>query len=244
MNSIPQKPCPKCGNSYPATNEYFHRDKLRNDGLFPYCKPCSRARALQYAAEHREQEKERARIWRENNPGYNQRYYKENPHMGIERARRKRADNPELVREYQSNWRRNNPGKLRAKGQRRRARKLNLTDNFTADDWNYALDYFNGRCAVCERPLIDLFGTHTAHADHWIPLSDENCPGTVPSNIVPLCGGLNGCNESKSAKPAIEWLIEKFGKRKARHIEKRIAMFFDTVRKEDRHRHRAPVRFE
>lgn len=43
MESIPSlKRCPKCGNEYPKTHEYFHRSKNRKDGLNPWCKPCQR----------------------------------------------------------------------------------------------------------------------------------------------------------------------------------------------------------
>jgi hypothetical protein len=115
---------------------------------------------------------------------------------------------------------------------RRRAKFLALPDTFTVDDWIFALAYFHGCCAACGRQLNDLFGERTAAADHWIPLNAPDCPGTVPENIVPLCHGKDGCNNSKHAKHPIEWLIERFGKHKANQINQRIQEFFANVRKD------------
>lgn len=119
--------------------------------------------------------------------------------------------------------------KARIHSQRRRTRKHALPEDFTTEDWQRALDYFNGCCAVCGRQLDDLFGTHTAHADHWIPLSSPDCPGTVRTNIIPLCGQVNGCNNSKSDKQPEAWLTERFGKRRATEIKQQIEHYFDWV---------------
>lgn len=41
MNTEPTlKRCPKCGNSYPRTTEYFSRHSQSKDGLRCYCKTC------------------------------------------------------------------------------------------------------------------------------------------------------------------------------------------------------------
>lgn len=111
---------------------------------------------------------------------------------------------------------------------KRRALQRQLPMNFTDDDWQRALDYFNGCCAVCGRPR-GLW--HTLAKDHWIPLSSPcpDNPGTVPTNIVPLCGGVGGCNESKNNRDATEWLRWRFGKRKARQTLKRIEEYFAWV---------------
>jgi len=34
------KKCSKCGEEFPATNEYFHNDKSRTDGLCYVCRKC------------------------------------------------------------------------------------------------------------------------------------------------------------------------------------------------------------
>src|SRR5512141_2961524 len=87
-------------------------------------------------------------------------------------------------------------------------RKRKLPDTFTDQDWQRALEYWDYKCAVCGRPR-GLW--HTLAADHWIPLSDPECPGTIPTYIVPLCHGEGGCNNSKRSRSPQAWLEAKLG---------------------------------
>jgi ribosomal protein L37AE/L43A len=89
-------------------------------------------------------------------------------------------------------------------------RKRSLPHAFTQQDWERALEYWGYRCAVCGRPR-GLW--HTLAADHWIPLTHPDCPGTVPTNIIPLCHGEGGCNNSKGKKMPDAWLEERLGKK-------------------------------
>lgn len=118
------------------------------------------------------------------------------------------------------------PVKMLIHQHRYRARLLGLPDSFTEADWRLALDYFEGCCAVCGRQS-GLW--HVVGVDHWIPLALTDCPGTVPSNIIPLCHGIDGCNNSKRNKRPEHWLTEKFGRRKAAQIATRIEAYFKTV---------------
>lgn len=112
---------------------------------------------------------------------------------------------------------------------RRRARKRSFPDAFTLQDKIRAFEYFEYRCAVCGRPR-GLW--HTLAMDHWIPLDSPDCPGTVPVNMVPLCHGVDGCNNSKINRDALEWLTQHFGKRKAKQIFERVQVYFDSLEKE------------
>lgn len=112
--------------------------------------------------------------------------------------------------------------------QRRRARVDGLPEDFTPADWKQALDYFDGKCAVCGSGPD--FWTVLA-ADHWLPLSKGG--GTTKMNIVPLCHGKKGkpfgepsCNNSKGSRDPIQWLETRFGQQKARAIMKRIQRYF------------------
>jgi hypothetical protein len=91
-------------------------------------------------------------------------------------------------------------------------RKRRLPDTFTEQDWQRALDYWDHKCAVCGRPR-GLW--HTLAADHWVPLTSPECPGTVPTNIIPLCHGEGGCNNSKGKKMPDAWLKQKLGPKQA-----------------------------
>lgn len=135
--------------------------------------------------------------------------------------------NKEQRREYLREWRKANPELVKAIQMRRRARELSLPATLTADDWQYAKDYFNGCCAICGRQLKDLFGTHTAAADHWVPLSKGG--GSTPGNIVPLCHGQDGCNNSKHDADPIVWLQKKHPK-KWKQILARIQAYFESVK--------------
>lgn len=120
----------------------------------------------------------------------------------------------------------------RVSSNNRRARKLSLPDTFTFEEWQSCLEYFSHRCAVCGR---ENSKEHPIVQDHWIPIKQtENNPGTVATNIVPLCHtkvvGLNGCNNSKNYKHPFEWLVERFGVEEATRINDRIQAYFDYVR--------------
>ena len=71
--------------------------------------------------------------------------------------------------------------------------------------------------------------------DHFIPLNAMECPGTVIENMLPAChamksgGGSLDCNRSKSDNNPHQWLIERFGKRKAAKIEKAIDAYFQIA---------------
>ena len=77
MSDIPQKRCsnPDCLQWYPATSEFFHRDKTRRDGLNSRCKDCARKKNIAY--------KNRPEV-RERNRSYNKIYgrtYKQRPEV-------------------------------------------------------------------------------------------------------------------------------------------------------------------
>lgn len=249
---IPLKKCgnPECGKEYPATTEYFYRSP---PGLSRLCKKCYNARGQQWRNENKDRCDENGRIWRSKNrekvKSYKRNFRRRHPEKHRAEVKEWRKRNPEKHREQNRRWRANNLDKSRASGlkwsrrisiespdrlriitERRLARKRHLPDTLTVTEWEYALEYFNGCCAVCGRPLRDLFGTHTVAMDHWIPLASPDCPGTVVTNMVPLCQGQLGCNNKKGAKDPFKWLEQEYSKRKAKKILARIKTYFEHVR--------------
>jgi len=107
-----------------------------------------------------------------------------------------------------------------------RVRRRNLPDSFSAREWEIAQSYWAHRCAICDRPR-GLW--HTLSQDHWIPLTDPTCPGTIPTNILPMCYGTDGCNNSKGKKTPEFWLVEKLGKRKAKLKLEEIQTYFEWI---------------
>lgn len=235
------KKCSRCKTIYDNPQEHFHKRTATSTNLYSWCKKCVKetgsARQKTEEFKQRASEKRRTEEYRQKVRSYRQRpevkektrALKQTEHY---KAKGREYNNSEKAKAQRARYDQSEQGKTvaRIKTINKRARKRSLPDTFTPRDWQRSLEYFNGCCAVCERPLRDLFGSHTASADHWIPLVSPNCPGTVPTNIVPLCHGVGGCNNSKEAKNASEWLIGKFGKRRAREILKRIEAYFEWVK--------------
>lgn len=148
------------------------------------------------------------------------------------------------ARKYNSDWRIRNHDRLkksssqyylrnltssRVRRARRRARRRELPDTLSSSDWLRALGYFGGCCAICGQATSERV---TLAADHWIPLSDPrpDNPGTVPTNIVPLCHGRGGCNNRKFNRNPLEFLQTEFGAERAAEILARIEAYFAWVK--------------
>lgn len=260
--TTPLKRCLKCGNEYPLTPEFFYRTKRSKSGFHAQCKTCSneatskwhkdnpdktKAAQLRYDINHPGERRNISKRWRQNNPEKVKEHARRDRQLHHERTRenlkRWRQNNPERYRENNAKWRRNNPEKVgrwqkehpengRVKTSRYRARKRSLSDTLTPNQWVRCVEYFHGCCAVCGRQANDLFDTHTLAADHWIPLFSPDCPGTVVTNIVPLCHGVGGCNNSKSATNPIKWLKQSYPKT-WRRIFAKIEAYFQWVREQD-----------
>lgn len=150
-------------------------------------------------------------------------------------------DNRRKLREYGKQWKRLNPDKdlehrrkwesanhlkVVTRNQRRRARRASLPDNFSAENWQHAIEYFDSRCAYCGNQP-GLFHYTTLSVEHFIPLSSPDCPGTVPENIIPAC---LSCNASRNDQDVSIWLVGKFGKRIASTRLLKIAGFLEMVK--------------
>lgn len=109
----------------------------------------------------------------------------------------------------------------------RRARKRSLPAMFTMEERKFMLAYWGYACAICGNQEGFEW---TIADDHVIPLADPHCPGTVALNMLPLCHGVGGCNNTKSNKNLHIWLIAHYGKRKTIMIEKKITIYFELVR--------------
>lgn len=135
--------------------------------------------------------------------------------------------NPERRRQSANAYTHTDKGRAQRHNRRARVRSLpyTLTDAHIA----FAVDYFHGCCACCGRQLNDLFNTHRMALDHWIPVNAEDCPGTIPTNMLPLCHGVNGCNTRKQDKRPEDFLREYFTPAQAAIIEARVQAYFAIV---------------
>ena len=62
------KRCPRCGEDYPRTLEYFTADAYRSSGLAIYCKQCAHQRRREYRKNHPEQRRAEKKRYRERYP--------------------------------------------------------------------------------------------------------------------------------------------------------------------------------
>lgn len=230
------KQCYKCKNVFPATTEFFHRARNTPTGLCGKCKPCAiQVTRDRYHQKHDEILSKNRNISDEERAKLNERRrenYKLNPELKRASDKRYREKSYPKIRTRQRKWEDLNPEKKSATGARYRAKKRSLPKDYTVKDWRFALDYFNGRCAICGEP-IGLW--HTIAADHWIPVSHGG--GTTVDNIVPLCHstkdapfGTPSCNNRKHNTMPEDWLTREYGKRKAASIIAAINAFFERAK--------------
>lgn len=221
-------------------------DKRLSTGVANLCKSCA-------ANESREWDNENPEHARQ----YSSTYYQLNRDAIIAATRRYELENADKVREqkkayyrknrdrlrayaqqnYQANktrymrqaknWKSRNPSKVNMYTSIRRARKVNLPATMSAADQKRCLDYWQYRCAFCNRPK-GMFRGMELTWEHWISINDPrpNNPGTVPWNILPACGN---CNYGKQDRDAYEFLLKKFGKRKAKVIVDKVLAYFAWV---------------
>lgn len=242
---VGMKRCSRCKEDLPATNEYFAADRTTGDGFQSSCKPCQKCIRDLWLEQNRDtdeyKQKNRANVkkWAIENTekarSQSRSYYETNKAVILAKQREYTRTHQEQGRISKGNWAKANRAKRNAISRnyihRRRSILLSLPNTFVEADWQRCLDYWHGCCAVCGRQAKDLFGTHTLAQDHWVALTDKrpDNPGNVAANVVPLCHGLNGCNNSKSNQDATTWLIARVGKRKANRIIARVQQYFDWL---------------
>lgn len=163
------KRCSRCKEFYPATKENFFSNKARKDGLGDYCKACQVGAVKKWRQNHPEQ-------WDEIRKKYALGY----------KARRRY-----LNRE----WNKNNRDRLRARWQRRRAKKRGAGGVCTDADIQKMRDLQKGKCWWCGKKLPKRY-----HIDHRVPLSRGGT--NWPSNLVLSCAF---CNLSKGDRKPDEW---------------------------------------
>ncbi len=189
------KQCSSCGQWKPLAG-YAVRAETKS-GRKSHCKECVHKRYLAWCQEHPGESYLRSKLARERDP---------------ERARVSKRKwmmlNSEKARSSWVQWRQRNREQhlinSRIRESRRRSRKKQLPQEWTTAEAAAALEKVHGKCLVCDSE----FPGSKLHWDHWIPLASNLCPGTVRSNMVPLC---DRCNRSKRDRDARDWLRIKFG---------------------------------
>lgn len=171
------KKCSKCGTEKHVSE--FGRDSKARDGLFCWCRVCSRAsvKAWSQANPERRASLKRASYerCREKRNAYGRAWYDAQP--------------PEKHRTRWLAWVAANPDRFKATQHRHLARKRNAMGELTADVVRDVRETSDGMCAYClrtDRPLA---------LEHVIPL----CRGGAnePDNLVMAC---RPCNSRKGGR--------------------------------------------
>jgi 5-methylcytosine-specific restriction endonuclease McrA len=156
-----------------------------------------RARENQRAWVKRNPEKVRAagRRYKAAHPEKQHIWEKLNPEKHNQQTKDWQKAHPERTREINRVWAQANPEKVRAKARIRRARKAGAGGFFTPEQFKALGDC----CLSCKRTGAELAAVGLMLVpDHVIPLSKGGSNDI--SNIQPLCHGIGGCNNHKSAK--------------------------------------------
>jgi hypothetical protein len=212
--------CSRCKRELPATSEFFTTNNTEPLGIAYRCRECDRDYKKSWVAQkleanpdfrhqnHLKRREQHAEKCRE--------YYQRNREHLINKA-------AEYARTHRAQTNHNKNKNIH----KRRAINQTVPVSFSTSDWKRCLSYFNHRCAACGRPR-GLW--HTLAREHWIAVTSPDYPGHIVENIIPLCHGLNGCNNTKSNRDSIEWLNNRFGEKEAKRILKRIQDYFQWIK--------------
>lgn len=176
------KKCSKCEVIKPHTE--FYKGTSSKDGLYSYCKSCTKIRAQKYYSDNADELIAYTKSWKQNNPekvnAQNQRWYKKNPDKAAQYQRNNRAKHPEKVSDL---------------NHRRRDMKLN-NGTFKIRK-SFMRKLYASPCVFCQ-------STINIQADHIIPLSRGGRHSE--GNLQPLC---QSCNLEKRALTITEWRLLK-----------------------------------
>ena len=130
-NEMHFKTCTKCGETLPATTEYFYKKKNNKYGLHSICKKCISEYGKQYRENNKDKIAERGKQYYKNNKNeisermkqyrksnkdklveYGKQYYKSNKDRIAERGKQYRENNKDKIAEYNKQWQKNNKDKI------------------------------------------------------------------------------------------------------------------------------------
>ena len=202
--------CCICGEEFPLTSEYWHKDKKARFGLRYSCKVCTRQKAKRRLDENRERNKEACKNWYANNRDVVDAYREKNAEHIAEKKRKWRKNNPDKAKKHKSDsqkrnrasanarskrFRERHPDKMRAKSRVDAHQRRTANGEFTAQDIDLLYRSQRGKCWWCGKPLGAAY-----HIDHRIPLVRGGT--NAPENLCLTCPP---CNLSKGAKLPHEW---------------------------------------
>lgn len=191
IDEIEVRLCSLC-NEWKGISDYYGQKKhSKSKGNYiyypPYCKDCTKTKAMNWEKEHPEKLKENRRKTDSNRTEKKKEYTT------------KRRENGKFLE-----WQRNNPEKLREYANQRKQHK---DHRISKDEWISCKEYFNNECAYCGLHISEHFNRyagelkwtdfHKEHVDHDGSNTIDNC--------VPSC---KLCNSEKHIYGFADWYTE------------------------------------
>ena len=206
-----EKPCKGCGKCFPATPEYFSRDKKGKLGLHYWCKVCTRAAGQRYKKQNRAEVIAYNKRWdaehREELLDYKKQYRETHKKEIASYLRQYREENAEAIAEDKRRYDLVNPEKRLQRGHKRRSKERGAGGTYTEADLSNLYALQEGCCCWCGKPLVNRLTdkTTTRHTiftiDHVRPIHRQGTNWAW--NLVLVC---RQCNSSHGARLVfLEW---------------------------------------
>ena len=125
------KKCTQCGETLPATTEYFHKKKTGKYGLNSKCKKCRAEYHKQYNEDNKDKTAER---WKQ--------YYENNKDKERERKKQYREDNKDKISEYHKQYYENNKDKIKQYREDNKDKISEQRKQYYEDNKDKMLEYF------------------------------------------------------------------------------------------------------
>lgn len=154
-----EKQCRNCGQCFPATPEYFSRDKNGKNGLHYWCKACTRAAGQRYKKQKRADVLAYNERWeaahREERLHYKKQYREAHKKEIASYKRQYREVNAEAIVEDKRQYEAANPEKGMIRVHKRRTRINKAGGSYTEADLQALYELQQGRCCWCGKPMAN-----------------------------------------------------------------------------------------
>ena len=179
------KTCKKCNEA--KSLDEFHKNAQSRDGYRPRCKVCRKADSkIEYKNADAEHRSTIARV-----------KYLRNRDRILKRSKLYRQNNKDYLKQYHQQYLADHLDEYAARTAKRRAMKVQINEDYTAEDRQFTVSLFKSQCFKCKT-------TNRPEIDHHMPLS-LGYP-LSRDNAVILC---KSCNSSKGNKIPTDFYTEE-----------------------------------
>lgn len=212
------KTCPKCGETKSLSE--FSNSTSNQDGYQSYCKSCTSAIYFVDREKRLEWQKEYGLKNRDKTIVRSREYYRKNKESFCASVKAYREKNIEKVLKYQKEYFASEHGKhvRSVNNHKRKSRVHSLESTLSGEQWTYALNYFEHKCAYCGD------GDQKLHQEHFLCVSRGG--GLTADNIIPAC---YRCNYNKRDMIAEEWIVGRGSSRVKPGCLDRIYEYFKII---------------